>query len=364
MRVLVTADTIGGVWTYTRELVTYLSQHGHEVALVSFGKAPNAVQAGWLRGLRGVEYFPTAFRLEWMQDSAADLKESSEYLFRLIAEKRPDLLHFNQYCYGALETDIPKVVVAHSDVVSWWRAVHGEEPYELWIDEYEDVVKRGIAGADVVVGITRWMLQRITQGYGRPKQAQVIYNGRSPSLFLNSQSKGVGALTVGRLWDAAKQSSLLAECAGTMPVMIAGETAHPEGGAFECGETDGVELAGPQTEEQMGALYARYAIYVGASRYEPFGLAPLEAALSGCVLVLNDIATFREVWGEDALYFARNDAASLNAQLGRLRNDAELRSTYAKRGQERALSRYSAARMGGEYVKLYELLASVRELVG
>ena len=51
------------------------------------------------------------------------------------------------------------------------------------------------------------------------------------------------------------------------------------------------------SEEQMRELLGRAAIYIATSRYEPFGLAPLEAALSRCALVANDIPSLRELWG-------------------------------------------------------------------
>ncbi len=73
MHILVTADTVGGVWTYTRELVTGLAMRGIRVTLVSFGGIPTAAQSAWLEGLSDVTYFPTAFRLEWMQNATADL---------------------------------------------------------------------------------------------------------------------------------------------------------------------------------------------------------------------------------------------------------------------------------------------------
>ena len=90
MHVLVTADTVGGVWTYTRELVTGLSQRGIRVTLVSFGDIPTAAQSEWLDGLRNVDYRATAFRLEWMQESASDIEASSEYLLSIIRESEPD----------------------------------------------------------------------------------------------------------------------------------------------------------------------------------------------------------------------------------------------------------------------------------
>ena len=168
MHVLVTADTVGGVWTYTRELVTGLAQRGIRVTLVSFGEIPAAKQTEWLNALGTVDFYPTAFRLEWMQDAEDDLKASSDYLLRIIDEKKPDLLHFSQYAYGALPVDVPKVVVGHSDVISWWVAVHGHEPESnSWIDGYRRIIARGLAGADVVVAPSRWMLQALEQHYGR-----------------------------------------------------------------------------------------------------------------------------------------------------------------------------------------------------
>src|SRR5947209_2975673 len=119
MHVLITADTIGGVWTYTRELVCGLLRRGVQVTLVSFGEIPAPAQAEWLEGQRNVDFRPTAFRLEWMQEAPEDLPASADYLQAVVEEVKPDLLHLNQFCYGNLPGDVPRLVAAHSDVVSW-----------------------------------------------------------------------------------------------------------------------------------------------------------------------------------------------------------------------------------------------------
>src|SRR5579859_404781 len=84
MHILVTADTLGGVWTYTRELVTGLVRCGDRVTLVSFGDIPTATQTRWMDGLANLDYRPTAFKLEWMLDSEADMEASSHYLQSII----------------------------------------------------------------------------------------------------------------------------------------------------------------------------------------------------------------------------------------------------------------------------------------
>ncbi len=58
------------------------------------------------------------------------------------------------------------------------------------------------------------------------------------------------------------------------------------------------EAVGRLGPEEMREQYARAAIFAHPARYEPFGLSVLEAALSGCALVLGDISSLRELWRE------------------------------------------------------------------
>ena len=361
MHVLVTTDTIGGVWTYTRELVCGLLDRGHRVTLVSFGRTPTAAQAFWLRH-NNLVYHPTAFPLEWMQGSQAGIAESARHLERIIHDSRPDVLHFNQFCYGALECGIPKVVVAHSDVVSWWNAVHGSDPEPSpWMEWYRTVVSNGLRCADAVVAPSKWMLEAVYEHFGQSLRGQefrgrVIYNGRSAKRFLPFAGKTDCVLSVGRVWDEAKQISLLLARDQAVPIRIAGPAQHPEKLAsayVSMPSGSNIIFCGEQSEEQLCALYSDSAAYVATSRYEPFGLAPLEAALSRCALIANDIPVFHELWGDAACYFRRNDADELADTIRMLSEDAWLRCFYADKAYERARERFDAERMVTEYEDLY-----------
>jgi glycogen(starch) synthase len=368
MHILVTADTVGGVWTYARELITGLVRRGARVTLVSFGEIPTAAQTEWMDGLRNFDFHPTAFRLEWMQEAPADIEVSAEYLRAVIDEVKPDLLHLNQFCYGALEVPIPKLVVAHSDVVSWWRAVKGIEPpcdeWNLW---YRGVVRNGLASADAVVAPTQWMLDEAERNYGRFKNGSVIYNGRSVMLFNPHVSKEGYAVTVGRIWDAGKQASLLTRFEPPAPIFIVGSEQHADE-AFRDDDSPErealpqVHFKGPQTEGQLRHLYGRASMYIATSRYEPFGLAPVEAALSRCAVIANDIPSFREVWGQAACYFRENDPISLSETIQRLHGDRELRLTFANLAYNRARQWFTADRMVEEYMKLYQSLVGAESI--
>ena len=366
MHILVTADTIGGVWTYARELVTGMVGRGIKVTLVSFGDIPVPQQTQWMQGLQGLDYRPTAFKLEWMQDSEADLEASAAYLEEVVRETSPDLLHLNQFYYGALRCDIPRVVVAHSDVVSWWVAVRGQEPPDSsWIRWYRKIVARGVINATAVIANSWWMLDQIAQHYVKPDLASVVYNGRTPFLFDPHLEKEDLLVSVGRLWDAGKNAAMLLREELPLPVCIVGNDRHPEsrGNAFNgIPHRAGVHFEPPQSEQQLSRLFARAAIYAATSRYEPFGLAPVEAALSRCAIIASDIPSFRELWNGAALYFRNDDAASLKEVVTQLVNDRDLRRHYANLAHNHALERFNSERMIDSYLNFYQTLVPVNAL--
>lgn len=364
MRILITADTVGGVWTYIRELVTGLMHRGEEVTLVSFGGLPSKPQQEWMATLQGLDYRPTIFKLEWMQDSGADLAASVEYLQTVIRESRPHILHFNQFYYGALECDLPRIVVAHSDVMSWTVEVQGQEPPDSpWMLRYRSVVKRGLEAATAVVAPSRWMLRQLSRYCTKRPIGKVIYNGRTPELFNPNLTKADLIVTIGRQWDQGKNAALLLQRDMPAPVCVVGSDQHPEshGRAFDQAHGSGpVRFVGQQDESHLSRLLADAAIYAATSCYEPFGLAPVEAAFSRCAIVASDIPSFRELWDGAAIFFRNKDADSLARTLELLMYEHGLLRSYGNLALLRARERFSADRMVSEYLDLYSSLAGVR----
>ena len=369
MHVLVTSDTLSGTWTYTRELVTGLIGRGVRVTLVSFGEIPLPQQTLWMEQLHGLDYRPTAFRLDWMDEGQQDLRESSAYLTALVKELKPDLLHLNQLCYGSLPVAVPRVVVAHGDLITWWKAVHGREPEDdRWLRWYREVVTRGLAMASVAVAPSVWMRDTVRECYTRPACDAVIYNGRNPIFFNPYVGKDDSVLAVGRLLDAGKQVSLLTQHKHPLPVCIVGSDTPVHGSSRIPIRADvklsvdemNVALKGPQTEAQLRSLYSRASIFAATSRYEPFDMAAVEAAFSRCAIVANDIPAFREIWGDAVLYFHENDAASLASAILRLSRQRDLCRTYANRAFQRARECFTSKRMIDQYLELYQNLLGTK----
>jgi glycosyltransferase involved in cell wall biosynthesis len=112
--------------------------------------------------------------------------------------------------------------------------------------------------------------------------------------------------------------------------------------------------------EELAGWLGRASIYALPARYEPFGLSALEAALSGCALVLGEIPSLREVWGDAACYAPPGDTAALEETLLELIRNEALRREIASRAGRRALA-YAPERMAQGYVAEYRALTPARE---
>ncbi|HEY3767523.1 MAG TPA: glycosyltransferase family 4 protein, partial [Candidatus Angelobacter sp.] len=178
-------------------------------------------------------------------------------------------------------------------------------------------------------------------------------------------SKNENIVTVGRLWDSGKNVSLLLRQQLPMPVHIVGSDRHPESQSqtFAAEELSAnVHLEPEQDERQIVHTLARAGIYAATSQYEPFGLAPVEAALSRCAIVASDILSFRELWGEAAIFFRNNDPESLLHAVERLQGDSALRQMEGNLSYRHALQHFTAERMVASYLRLYQTLVPARAI--
>jgi glycogen synthase len=94
---------------------------------------------------------------------------------------------------------------------------------------------------------------------------------------------------------------------------------------------------------------SRATVFAEPARYEPFGLAALEAALCGCALVLGDIPSLREVWGEAATFVSPDDPDELAVAVNAALDDPGRRAAAAR---ERA-RRYRPEMMADAYLDAY-----------
>ncbi|MFN2506915.1 MAG: glycosyltransferase family 4 protein [Acidimicrobiales bacterium] len=348
---LMTADTVGGVWTYALELAEALAPLGVRVPLATMGPPLSAGQRAAVEASAVAAVHEGDFALEWTADPWDDVDRAGRWLLDLEDRLRPDVVHLNGYAHGALAWRAPTVVVAHSCVLSWWDAVQGEPAPAEW-DQYRRRVTEGLRAAGVVVAPTAALLAELSRWYGLDG-GQVIANGRRSDRAGPVAAKEDLILGGGRLWDEAKNLALLNRVAPRLrwPVAIAGDPRHPVTDETAAAP-GGSRLLGRLEPPEMAGWLLRASIFVLPARYEPFGLGPLEAALAGCALVLGDIPSLREVWETAALYVGPDDDAGLVQALNGLISDAPARAELAGKAWRRALE-LSPDRMAAAYHRVY-----------
>jgi len=106
-RVLMTADTVGGVWTYALELARALAPHGVEIHLATMGREPDEGQRAQAAALPNVRLHASDFRLEWMEEPWEDVARAGDWLLALERVLAPDLVHLNGYAHGAMPWRAP-----------------------------------------------------------------------------------------------------------------------------------------------------------------------------------------------------------------------------------------------------------------
>jgi glycogen(starch) synthase len=352
MKILLTADPIGGVWNYALELCQALRPLRTRVALATLGRALTPTQRDELARLDNVTVYESTFRLEWMPQPWDELERASDWLLDIERQWQPDVIHLNHLVHADLPWRASVLSVGHSCVLSWWQAVRRTPVGDEW-RSYRERVTASLRAASCVVAPTQAMLTALEEHYGPFREVSVIHNARNGKLFAPARKERF-ILCAGRLWDEAKNVAALAAAAPRInaPIVLAGEDLGPHGNRAA---TAGLELLGPLRADELASWYARAAIYALPARYEPFGLTALEAAWSGCALVLGDLDSLREVWGAAACYASPNDPEALCDVLNGLLANDSLRERMAARAMARA-RQFTPARFAGQYMDLYRRL--------
>ncbi|HEY3938405.1 MAG TPA: glycosyltransferase family 4 protein [Bryobacteraceae bacterium] len=350
-RILLTGDTEGGVWTFTLELAGGLLTRGADVCLATFGPAVTESQKWEASKIAGLRWFHHHSKLEWMHEPWADIECAGHWLEKVAAQWQPDLIHLNTLCHGALTWNVPVVITHHSSVTSWWHDVKRCPLPADW-RHYQREVEHSLRSATIISAPSRSELAAIARDYDIDMAgARAVHNGLSSGVYQVGEKEEL-ILSAGRLWDEGKNVRALAEVAPRLPwpVYLAGDSRTSDGAAPAL---IGCHLLGKLNRAELSVLYSRAAIYALPARYEPFGLSILEAALSGCALLLGDIPSLREIWQDAAMFVSPDDSSSLEAGLCHLIADPIHRARMSQLAYCRACE-FSQSRMVDGYLSLYQ----------
>jgi len=329
-----TVDAVGGVWRYACDLAEALGAHGVTCLLLGFGPPPTLAQRKAGEKLGNVTWVWSDAPLDWMATHEAALQATAPTIIAYARQFRPDVLHLNLPSQAVgIPVEFPVVAVAHSCVATWFRAVRGTDPPPEW-QWQKQANLRGFKRTDAIVTPSRSHAASLRQTYGNLGPIDVIYNASSVSPAVQLQKEPI-VFAAARWWDEGKNANTLDQAAAHIawPVLAAGPLAGENGTAVRVAN---LQALGTLSSCEVVALMQRAAIFAAPSRYEPFGLAVLEAALCGAALVLADIPTFRELWEGAAQFVPEDDPIAWACAINALAAEPEQISALGAKAQARA----------------------------
>lgn len=345
-RILMTADTVSGVWTHALELARGLSAAGIEVMLVVIGPEPSPAQRAEAIGIPGLVLIVPGLRLAGQDRSGPWNAADRERLRGLAGAFEADIVHCNGFREAAAGFPAPVVVVAHPCVRSWWRARRGEQlPPHRQADATE--VRSGLDAASLLIAPTAAHLREFSAAWGAQPHTRVIHNGMDlPGADRFGRREAVLAASCVR-----HQARSLAATAADLPwpVWVAGE---PADGRL----TGPLRWLGRLDRAELLRVMGEAAIFAAPAQLEPSGLSILEAAKSGCALVLSDLEGMVELWGDAARFVPPGDSEALRRTLQELADDRPTLREFQMAARDRA-QRFSRSAMVSGYLRAYRSLS-------
>jgi glycosyltransferase involved in cell wall biosynthesis len=174
----------------------------------------------------------------------------------------------------------------------------------------------------------------------------------------------IGQLKIRKGYDVLARAMpiVLATCPGTRFVFAGqnpAQAAELEAICAANGSREALVLLGPVSEGAKVRLLRRAACLVYPTRYESFGLPPLEAMVAGCPVISTDLPVVREMIqsGANGLLAPPEDPAGLAAAILRLLQQPSLRAALVAGGQTTATTRYDEDRLVSAVEAVYHELA-------
>lgn len=358
IRLLMTADAVGGVWQYATELASGLAGQGFETLLAVLGPSPDEAQLVSVRSIPGLTVLDTGLPLDWL--SGADATRTAAAEVAAIARREcVDIVHLNSPALAAdRQFPAPVLAVAHGCISTWWQAARPGQPLDSAFRWHEEAMARALLTCDRVIAPSASYAELLCRHYQLPAAPFAVHNGCAMPSAAGAAPQHDCAFTAGRLWDEVKNTRTLDAAAALLPFPFhaAGAVAAPHGAAIE---TEHLHLLGQLDGATLARRLASRPVFVSAATFEPFGLAALEAAAVGCPLVLSDIPTFRELWDGAAVFVGPHDARGFAEAIQDCVQDLQQRAALGEAARARAL-RYSAERMVTETAMHYRDLLSER----
>jgi glycosyltransferase involved in cell wall biosynthesis len=201
------------------------------------------------------------------------------------------------------------------------------------------LIRHALRRADVIVAVSAFTAERVSALVGRT--SVVIHSAPGPEMVPASDEERERVrnyyrlperfvLHVGNIEPRKDIATLAVACRRVgVPLVLTGHS------LWSHQSPDGVTEIGHVPTADLPPLYGAATLVGYASRYEGFGLPPLEAMACGAAVVTTPVPAVVEVVGDAAATFRPGDVDGLTGTLRDLLADEEGRQDLARQGAAR-----------------------------
>ena len=235
-----------------------------------------------------------------------------------------------------LALKIPAVVTLHDFTAITMPGRHRLKT----IVSFDLFIGPSLARAARIAAVSHAVADEAIRGFAVPRhRIEIVPNGVD-AYFSPASGGGEGegdyTLFVGTLEPRKGLDDLIAAWESLPPPCPRLVLCGGEGWRSRIAQREGIETTGYVDRERLRALYRGARVFVYPSRYEGFGIPPLEAMACGAAVVATRTGAIPDYAEGAALLVDPGDRQALRDALLRLLRDAPLRRELRARAAERA----------------------------
>ncbi|MGD1174064.1 glycosyltransferase family 4 protein [Mycobacterium seoulense] len=331
----------GGVSRYFFELASRLPAHGmSEVSVVAPLHVNKYLAADSARRLtRGKYVNMPSYAIAGIPVVPVVNRLAAPLAWR---RARPDIVHETYFAAKPVGN-------ARRRVVTVYDMIH-----ELFAEEFPDAERvtaaklAAVNRADHVICISQNTQRDLVRLFDvDPTRTSVVHLGYSmtaePRFIEEGLSQGRPSLLYVGSRKGYKNFGTLLQAYSSSPMLREFELIAFGGGAFLPDERKEISRLGiadrvrfeSGSDRELAARYQVASAFIFPSKYEGFGLPPLEAMSHGCPVVCSNAGSIPEVVGDAGVYFDPNNSEELRIALERVATTEELQADLRTRGSAR-----------------------------
>lgn len=357
-KLLITTDVSSEMWEYTNTLCRNISANSDiQIRVVGVNGSPSEEQINFAQQTDYEIIFSNKW-LKWENNfSAFDQKaqEATKFINEQAKEFQADIIHLNHPVTPSLLKEKPSLIVNHSDILGQIKARQKNFNNSISnndFEKYKNFFEQSLNNSTAMVTTSVFVAQKLFDTYKINKKTKIIHNGvcSNPNLIVNKTNSIITNL------ESSNKNylNLLTQIRSKIPPQIKIYTLGQKPPHYK--PMANLEFVHGVSNPNKNSLLGNAILYLSLNPWDVFNILPASAAISKCAIIGQNSFLFKELWGDCACSFEKNNINSLLKNLNNLMENELFLNKIAQNCQTKALFAFSAKRMGQEYINLYNKL--------